>query len=543
VTPQIALTFVELFIVLKLHPDIHIPGTMMIAVNASFTSLDLERDTSKHSGRTLFPREPPLLIASVLALITVAAAVLRFHLLTVKSFWFDEGASVGIARLDGYNFIRILWRREANMSLYYVLLRGWLHLGSSEWSIRALSVLFALATIPAIYVLGRRMFAWRAGLIASVLLGVNAFHVRYSQEARSYSLTVLLCVLSSLCFLEWLEWPTRRKRLAFILVSALAVYAHFFSGLLLLAQWLSLYFLDGKPDSKEIKRTWLPLAIAVFPVFAFVATTGAGPLNWIQRPGLRTLWQSALLMTGARGPALVLAYAAACITGLTSIKFDWHRQRVDESEWRYRYLALWLFLPVLLVLALSLARSLFVARYFIISLPALVLLAAAGLARIRRVWLLAPVLGAFLVLGYRGTADFYHQRLTSGTDNWRAAAHYLLESAQPRDGAVFYVTMGRLSYDYYQSLENVPGPEVLYPNHGSRITFLDFVEKPDYPRLQHSITEHSRVWFVISHSSLRSGRDKTENHLAELLGAAGNIIAQHDFGGIEIVLYGMTRSQ
>jgi mannosyltransferase len=534
---------VELLIVLKLHFEIHIPVTMMTAVNAPSISLDVDQDTRKHSDRTFFPREPLLLIASVLGLITVAAAVLRFHLLTVKSFWFDEGASVGIARLDWYNFLRILWRREANMALYYVLLRSWLHLGSSEWFIRALSVLFALATIPAIYVVGRRMFGWRAGLIASVLLGVNAFHVRYSQEARSYSLTVLLCVLSSLCFLQWLEWPTRRKRLAFILVSALAVYAHFFAGLLLLAQWFSLYFLDEKPDSQEIKRTWLPLAIAVFPIFAFVAATGAGPLNWIQRPGLRVLWQSALLMTGATGPALVLAYAAACITGFISIKFDWHRQRVTASQWRYRYLALWLFFPVSLVLALSLARPLFVARYFIISLPALVLLAAAGLARIRRMWLLAPVLGAFLVLGYRGTADFYHQRLTSGTDNWRAATHYVLESAQPRDGAVFYVSMGRLSYDYYRSLGNVPGPEVLYPNHGPRITFLDFVEKPDYLQLQHAITEHSRVWFVISHSSLRSGRDRTESNLAELLGASGNIVEQHDFGGIGIVLYGIKSLQ
>lgn len=53
----------------------------------------------------------------LLLLIAGLAAVLRFHSLAAKSFWFDEGVSVAIARLDWYNFARLLWRREANMSL------------------------------------------------------------------------------------------------------------------------------------------------------------------------------------------------------------------------------------------------------------------------------------------------------------------------------------------------------------------------------------------------------------------------------------------
>src|SRR5437762_9547753 len=159
----------------------------------------------KRAGIVASNSRSSALIITLLSAITAAGAVLRFHILTAKSFWFDEGASVGIARLDWYNFVRILWRREANMTLYYLVLRGWLHFGSGEWFIRALSALLGLATIPAVYLLGRRMFCARAGLIAAALLSMNAFHVRYSQEARSYSLTVLLCVLSSLYFLKYLE--------------------------------------------------------------------------------------------------------------------------------------------------------------------------------------------------------------------------------------------------------------------------------------------------------------------------------------------------
>ena len=44
------------------------------------------------------------------------------------------------------------------MALYYVLLRGWIHLGDSEFMVRALSVLMGVLTIPAIYYLGKQLF-------------------------------------------------------------------------------------------------------------------------------------------------------------------------------------------------------------------------------------------------------------------------------------------------------------------------------------------------------------------------------------------------
>jgi hypothetical protein len=51
-------------------------------------------------------------------------------MLTAKVFWFDE-VSVGIARLDWYSFDLYLWRRGANMSLYYFASPR-LHLGTAK---------------------------------------------------------------------------------------------------------------------------------------------------------------------------------------------------------------------------------------------------------------------------------------------------------------------------------------------------------------------------------------------------------------------------
>lgn len=491
--------------------------------------------------RTTNPSSFPDL--SILAAITVAAAVLRFHDLTAKSFWFDEGVSVGIARLDWYNFVRILWRREANMSLYYLLLRAWLHLSHSEAFVRSLSVLFGVAAIPALYLLGRRLFNSRVGLAAAALLCVNSYHIHYSQEARSYSLTVFLCILSSLYFLKLLEIPSRRNRIAYVLLSSLAVYAHFFSGLMLLAHWLSLR-LPGSPVLPDPKKVWTPIAVAVSPIVIFVATTGAGPLSWIPRPGLYGLWQLAERMTGNAGPLLVVLYAAAVLAAVLAGNIE-RSDTQGSNVWRNRFLLLWMFVPVLLVLVVSMARPIFVTRYFIFSLPALLLLAARGLARIRFGWLLAATLLVFLGLSLGGTLTYYHERSTSPDDNWRAASKYLLSNARPSDALVFHTTMGRLPYEYYRSLANLPtpGPVVLYPQHGPQITYLDFVEKPDYDQLAPTIPQHPRLWFVISQANTPSGLDKTASALSALIGTADPGVERRDFGGIQVVLFTRPDSQ
>ncbi len=479
----------------------------------------------------------------MLALITAVSASLCFHSLAAKPFWFDEGVSVAIASLDWSNFLRILWRREANMSLYYLALHFWLHLGNSEFLVRTLSAVFALASVPALYLLGRRLFDSRVGLIAAALLAVNAYFVRYSQEARSYTLMLFLCVLSSLYLLQCLENPSRRNRVAYVLISVLAVYAHFFAGLLVLTQWLSLCFQDRQRIPEGTRKNWRWIALSVLPVAAFVATTGAGPLRWIKRPGLIDLRDLALHLTGNGGWLLLIAYAIACLAAMIPAS-RLAAQRVSGDVWRYRFLLLWLFFPVLLTVAVSFARPLFLPRYFFFCLPALLLLAASGLARFRSPWLLAPPLLLFFVLSLRGTVSYYQQDFDLQRDDWRAASHYLLTNARPSDALVFHVAMGRMPYEYYHSLLGTSprDPVVSYPHHADRITFLDFVEKPDYIQLGRSLPPYQRVWLVFSNAKTPSGLDSTASSLSQLLSADFPNVEQRHFSGLDIFLYSKQNS-
>ena len=476
---------------------------------------------------------------SLLAVITGVAAALRFHSLATKSFWFDEGVSVAIARLDWYNFARILWRREANMSLYYLLLHFWLHFGGSEFFVRTLSVLFAVAPIPVIYLFGRRLFDSRIGLIAAALLAVNAYHVQYSQDARSYSLMVLLCLLSSLYFLRCLDDPSRRNRISYIVSSTLAVYAQFFSLLLVIAHWTSLKMLDRGQVPRQTRNDWRWIALSTSPILAFVATTGTGPLRWVQRPGLKDLWVFALHLTGNGGPWLLVACVAPCLAALLPVWRTRRLRRVPWDAWRLRFLLCWLVFPIALTLALSLVKPLFVPRYFIFCLPALLLLVACGIARLRPV-LMAPALLLVLFVSFSGTIGSYKQDMDIQRDDWRAATRYLLNRAQSGDALLFHVPMGRMPYEFYHSvLGTTPtAPAVLYPHHGDQLTFLDFVEKPDDAQLEGLLPQHRRAWLVLTYAETQSGLpDARSIELTKLLGKFYPAVEQRDFPGIEILLY------
>ena len=311
-----------------------------------------------------------------------------------------------------------------------------------------------------IYLLGRRLFGSRVGLIAAALLAVNAYHVQYSQDARSYSLMVFLCLLSSLYFLKCLSEPSRRNRIAYIVSSALAVYAQFFSLLLVIAQWLSLKMLDRGQVPRQIRNDWRWIALLVSPVLAFAATTGTGPLRWVQRPSLKDVWVFALHLTGNGGPWLLLACVAACLAALLPVWRTRSLRRVPWDTWRYRFLVCWLVFPIALTLALSLVKPLFVPRYFIFCLPALLLLVACGIARLRPV-LMVPALGLVLVLSFSGTIGYYKKDVDIQRDDWRAATRYLLDHAQSGDALLFHVPMGRMPYEFYHSVlgASVHGPD------------------------------------------------------------------------------------
>src|SRR3990167_9512842 len=124
---------------------------------------------------------------------------LRLFILSQRgSLWFDEAFSVHFAEMPLKQMLHYL-RFENNPPLYFVLLHFWMKLfGNTEVVVRLLSMLFGIAAIPLIYMIGRRLYSQTAGIFAAFLLALSPFQVFYSTETRMYSLYLLLALFAVL---------------------------------------------------------------------------------------------------------------------------------------------------------------------------------------------------------------------------------------------------------------------------------------------------------------------------------------------------------
>lgn len=459
-------------------------------------------------------------------------AWLRLSHIAARSLWVDEGSSVAIARLDWWNFFRLLWRREANMSLYYLLLRGWLHFGASEAWVRGLSALFGVLAIPAIYSMARRMWGVATAVMAAALLTVNAYHIRYSDEARGYSLAVLLVTVSCWSLVEFVKKNTKQARWIYAVSSVLAVYAHFYSLLVLVAQWIYLRSLklQGK-QSHEMRAAVRVTLIGIAPIFVFLLTTGAGPLAWLPRPGWRMLWEFALYLSGG-GAAVFAVYAVCVLCGFLL------RGKAEQTLQKWlRLAALWLVLPVVLTFVLSWIKPVFLPRFLIVTLPAWCLLAAIGIAKMRP-RLIGAAAGVLLVaLSVPTIEHLYAAGLDQPNEDWRNATAYVLHRSQATDGAIFYSSQCRLPFDFYAG-GAANGPRVIFPAHGDKLTYLDFMGRPSEEQLANIHQEIARLWLVMCHNELPgSGYDAATRNLRISLQSQYQLTSSASFPGVEVEEY------
>jgi mannosyltransferase len=492
-----------------------------------------------------------------LLLLFAFGTALRLANLARKPFWSDECFSVEIAWLDWRNFLHVMWWREANMSLYYLLLSIWLHFGHSEFVIRSLSVLMAAATLPAIYWVARMLYDRRVALIACVLFAFNAYSVRYAQEARSYSLFVLLATLSSGFLISWVRQPSRRNRIGYIVVSVLAVYAHFYALLLVMAHWLVFRWL-GSPglrtdelnvvESAKLRRAWITIGIAVLPLLIFVAKTGAGPIRWVPRPGWHDVIEFFEHLAGSSNGALATLYAVACIAAVAGLRKHLLARGQSWETWRCQFLLLWLLFPIVLTVVLSFARPVFLARYMIFCLPALLILAAVGISRIRQSWLLAVAMTGILLLSFQGVFFVYDHDFDTERDAAGAATNFVLDQAQPGDAIIFYIPATRLPYEYFRSLragENTAspeftaelGPEILFPRHGPGLEYRDFTGKPTAEFIHTAPSSHPRVWMMLMNNQPARGYDPTTALLTQTLPESFPKLRRWQFPRVEVRLY------
>jgi mannosyltransferase len=425
--------------------------TLLSSISAD--SSDLQSATGKPSSSfALYP--------ILLAFVTLLAAFLRMHALTAKSFWLDEGVSIDIARLPWPRFLHAMWSGEANMVLYYLLLKVWLIFGNSEGFVRGLSVLFSVATIPVVFFLGARLFDRRVGLLAALLLTTNAYHIRYAQETRCYAMVVFFAVLATWLLAKNLQEPASAHWGIYAAVCALAAYSHFYAVLLVPAHAISLLsWRRNVIPWRKVVGTLLAFGVMVVPIAIFifaiyVLKIGAPPKLWFTPLQPDSLLLLGIDFSGVYGRLLVsldlLAIGIAALGAARARRSGEHA----SNAWGYTLLFSWLVAPVVVVVTASLVKPLFLPRFLSFCLPALLLLVAVGISRLRPAVLSWGLFVAISVCSILGDIRYYQYDFEMRRQDWRAVTSYVFDHAQPGDSIFFYHSGGEAPFAYYSWKQN-----------------------------------------------------------------------------------------
>jgi len=394
---------------------------------------------------------------------TVVDAALAFHAIGVKSLWRDEASSALVAKMDWPALWRVIAPDDANSGLYYMLLHWWTRFGTGEGTIRALSAVLVVASVPLVYALGRRLFGDAHGAFAALLFSVNAFVIRYGQEARGYALVLFLVSAASLLFIRAIELPSGRRWVAFAVFGALSVYGHFFAGLVMAAHaaYAAAAAATGRIPWRRVVPAFSLMALLVSPLLVPVSTVSH--LNWLEQPALGDLVGAFNDLAGAGGAPLLVAYFLACclavgaagLAGRSRLTLSAMPEPPPQSgsasaksaAWRLGFLVAWLFVPVMGSFAFSvLAKPVFTPRFLIVALPALVLIGAAGVASLRSPVARATGVVFLVALSLRGVGAWF---TGYPKENWRDATAYVIGRAEPGDAIAFHSAGTRAPFEYY----------------------------------------------------------------------------------------------
>jgi len=487
------------------------------------------------------------------------AAALSFYSIAAKSVWLDEAISIALARLDWPGMWRAIAAEEPNMALYHVLLHFWLQLGTEEFAVRSMSAILAIASIAPVYGIGTRLLGSNTGLIASLLLTVNAFFIRYAQEARAYSLVLFLGAASSYLFLRAIERPSGKKWAIYVIVGALSMYAHFFGVWVIAAHFFAaMVFGNGLVRRRDLIFSHSFIALLASPLLVPILSPGSysNHIGWLEKPSLGKLADLFEALTGYGGPVLASVYAVVCSYALLYAVIHRRTPGVRFIPWRYAFLFSWLFLPVLGSFLFSiLLKPIFHFRYLIIALPALVLIAGDGVQHIRPAWLKLATLGLLLALSCPGLVALYREEEPFIRENWKAATKYVLDNSEMRDGIVFQRPFVRNPFEYYFRLLGSPSraPQPVFPSvpwgenglipfgsgGGQRQSTTTSHYDPSKPsRLPHRPQESQRLWLVLSHDFSKRPLSKDgSDWLPQNMETKYCLTRETSFPRIRVILY------
>jgi mannosyltransferase len=260
---------------------------------------------------------------------------------------------------------------------------------------------------------------------------------RYAQEARPYAIAMLLSVVAAILFMRAIDQPTWPRWLTYGACMVGLGLAHLVALSTLVAHALAVRFTASVTGRLRVWR-WLGALVLVAAAagpFVLAASGSSDAVSWIRidQPTLRAF--PAGLFGSAVVAALVVAFA---VIGIYA--------RLRGPEPHVTLLASWALAPPVLTFLTFPILGLFHFRYLLFTVPAWVVLAAAGIdalaarTRARRELLRALIAGAAVaaigLAGLPGQVSARHDPVL-GYPDYRGAAGIIRSDLRIGDAIAF----------------------------------------------------------------------------------------------------------
>ncbi|MGO8951146.1 MAG: glycosyltransferase family 39 protein [Ktedonobacterales bacterium] len=545
---------------------------MKVATEKRAASSATQRRRRRRRHRLVRWKSPDTILALLCAGVALALNLFR---LGAPSLWMDETFSVALARAPYSVIIGAFQGAEANMFLYYLMLHlwlqltGWLGLPANELVVRLPSALFATLSALVVYLLGLRLLGRTAGFAAAVVFLLNPLELTYAQQARSYALQVLLICVAWYALLAALTFRTQQRRwwLLFTVVSVLAVYAHIFTLLILLAQVAAFVLLSflSTPWRERARASAGAMGISLVSILLLTA-----PLLYVSRSGSKTGWlpspnvaslvshyQGVLASRGGHVVLLALvALLALVVLGIASylllrrldrlpkLSAIWHSVEARPQPAVPILIALlaWFLVPVVVSYVISLGPiRIFSTRYLVVVVPAVCLLLGflVSLIRVRSAQIVA--VGILASLAVLFVPSYYAH---AQVEDWRSPVHWLEKEYQPGDGLVCYnnVQGCEIAVNYYlvtdhslATFADAPGAMQL-ARFGNGDPFANYTAALDPQALSVFGSKHTRIFYIAGR--LTGAEDVTRTKAVEAwLNCRYHFVAQTSTAVVTIRLY------
>jgi len=293
--------------------------------------------------RTLTP-------TTIVLLLTVAGAALRFGTLDVQSVWLDESTTmVLVSRSLGGMFSHLY--SEETPPLYFVLVWIWTNIfGTGVLGFRSLSAVLGTITIPVMYAVGRRISP-RVGLWAAALTVVSPAMYYFSQEARCYALLVLLSAAAFLFWLRVMQDEDGRSLALWAAMSVLALLTHYYAIFMFIPESALLLRRLG------IRRMLVPIGVealtglALLPLALWQSSTYGEVLESTSTAS-RAAETVKLFLVGLYGPLEIYSALLVGAMAAGAVAYLWRR---GEKQWRRPALEIGFIGAVALLLPLVMA--------------------------------------------------------------------------------------------------------------------------------------------------------------------------------------------